>query len=201
MGLLVLVLVLVPPQGDVDLALLLHCLGQDPPAMSIKDHLLQVLQVQQVRQVPDRRRNAVLDAPQGDVEVSAGYGSIQRSTGTLRNRWQELVALGELPIMIQQEPDAMLCGVLDADTDGRPGPVISRLLEGLQDPMMNMLAIRCSSKAVQGTDQDLVGIELLRLCEHDHGRQGRLDSLGKLLELALVDVLACSRTLEDICGS
>ena len=54
MGDLVLILVHVAPQGDVHLALHGHRLLEDPPAMAIEDHILQVIiMCNQVRQGPN----------------------------------------------------------------------------------------------------------------------------------------------------
>ena len=67
---LVLVLVHVSPQANVHLSFLHDSFREDPPAMSRHDHFLEVRTLpEKVPKVPDGGIGAILDAPEGQVEV------------------------------------------------------------------------------------------------------------------------------------
>ena len=66
---------------------------------------------------------ARLDTPQGQVVMRTCQGSID---GLFIDGGEELVALGESLVVLEEKGLAMLRGVLDADPNGRPGPVEPR---------------------------------------------------------------------------
>ena len=63
---------------------------------------------------------ACLDAPQGQVVMITCQRSIRC---LLIDGGEELVALGESLVVIDEKGLAMLRGVLDADPTSKPGPV------------------------------------------------------------------------------
>lgn len=142
MGLLVLVLILVAPETDVKLALRGKSLRQDPPTMSVQDRFFQGLTGHQFVKSSSGRGSPILDGPESQVQMSAGQGSIQGPTVSFQDLWQELVALREPPVVLQELLDPLLRPVLHTDPNGRPGAAVGVLLEGLQDPIVHMLHIR-----------------------------------------------------------
>ena len=101
-GLLVLVLILVAPETDVNLALRSNSLRQGPPAMSVQDHFFQGLTGQPIVKSSSGRGSPVLDGPESQAQMSAGQGSIQGPTVSFQDLWQELVALREPPVVLQE---------------------------------------------------------------------------------------------------
>ena len=92
---LVFVLVHVPPRRNLCVLLLGQVLWQDPPAMTILDYFVQGLLLQEPPQVADVRRSAILDAPQGHIQVRACQGCIPGACVFRVDGRQVLVAIAE----------------------------------------------------------------------------------------------------------
>ena len=110
--------------------------------MSAQDHFFQGLTGQQFAKSSNGRGSPILDGPESQAQMSAGQGSTQGPTVSFQDLWQELVALREPPVVLQELLDPLLRPVLHTDPNGRPGVVVSVLLEGLQDPTVHMLHTR-----------------------------------------------------------
>ena len=94
--------------------------------------------------------------------------------------------------------------VLHTNAHLGPRRIETRLQEALEKAMMNMRNIRRSSIAIQGSNEDGLRIQLLRLCEDHLLPEGRFHSLGQLPELRDVDVLAdlgCSEIHDSLRGT
>ena len=89
------VLVHVPPRRNLCVLLLGQALWQDPPEMAILDYFVQGLLLQEPPQVADVRRSAILDAPQGHIEVRACQGCIPGACVFRADGRHVLVAIAE----------------------------------------------------------------------------------------------------------
>ena len=145
----------------------------------MQGHFFQGLSVHRCTQVTDRRLNSILGGPEGQVQVGACQGHIQGPTGVLQDRRQEPEAMGELPAVLQELVDPLVRFDLDADACRRPSAVTRVLEERLQDPMVDVLHSRMSSKAFERGHQDQVRVVLIGLCEQDLFCQGLLRLLGQ----------------------
>ena len=188
-GPLVFVLVLVAPEGDVDQEALVDVLGEDPPPMPVLDDILQGLVVHEERpKVPGWGPTAALDDPEGEVQVGPGEGAVEGLA--VVNGGQQVLALREAVVVLEEPLLALLREVLDTDAHLGPGPVEPLDEEPLENIRMDVLDVRRSTVTVQGGHEDRTRIQLLRVLELDPLVEHLFHPLCQLAALALVDVLA-----------
>ena len=162
--------------------------------MPIEDHILEVrVVVDELGEGPDGRDQPCLDAPEGQVEVRTGQGPIH---GPIVDCLEELVALGE-PLVVLEEPTLPLVSrEEDANAHCRPGPIEALCHKALKDPEVHMARIWRSTITIVRRHEDQLGVDLLRVGVEDLSGEGLLDPLGKLLELAHIDLGGHLRGLE-----
>ena len=82
--------------------------------------------------------------------MRAGQGSVPNAAGSFGELWQELAALRELAVVLQERLDAFRGLMLHADADGGPCTVVRVRQEQGKDPEVDMLYNLVSPRADSG---------------------------------------------------
>jgi len=138
------ILVLIPPQGNIQLACERNFFWDDPPSVSICHDLLEGLVGQEVIEVPDWRCARGLQDSQRDVEVR----SCQRPVECLLAVDGREELAGEFLAVFDELPLALCTLALHADPDLRPRAVEAFLEEAAQDALVDVLDVRRSTVTI-----------------------------------------------------